>query len=280
MVVRLWVAPEARASAETLATRWGLQVEVIEDRRAAVKAAVKAQRSTSDAANETPPWGLWYDQDGLALQAYELPVPAPIRADFQGGALGWRTQSSRPLAGEAVVRACQLKARQEALGRAPVVWDLTAGLGRDGWILAHAGARVRLVERHPMILALLMQAHHAASQDPERAATAARLTVEGGDALAVLRAVDADTVRPDIIYLDPMFPHREASALVKLDMRLFRAVVGTDDDADTLLDAARRVARTWVVVKRPRLAPDLADCPPDDRLIGQANRFDRYRAFD
>jgi 16S rRNA (guanine1516-N2)-methyltransferase len=41
-----------------------------------------------------------------------------------------------------------------------------------------------------------------------------------------------------VIYLDPMFPHREKTALVKKEMRLFRPLVGDDPDAPALLQAA------------------------------------------
>ena len=43
---------------------------------------------------------------------------------------------------------------------------------------------------------------------------------------------------PDVVYLDPMFPHREKSALVKKEMRVFQELVGADNDADDLLDFA------------------------------------------
>eukprot|EP00537_Pseudo-nitzschia_pungens_P003406 CAMPEP_0172368064 /NCGR_PEP_ID=MMETSP1060-20121228/24890_1 /TAXON_ID=37318 /ORGANISM="Pseudo-nitzschia pungens, Strain cf. cingulata" /LENGTH=491 /DNA_ID=CAMNT_0013092521 /DNA_START=96 /DNA_END=1571 /DNA_ORIENTATION=+ len=41
-------------------------------------------------------------------------------------------------------------------GKGAVVWDLTAGLGQDSLVLARNGARrVRMVERHPVVAALL-----------------------------------------------------------------------------------------------------------------------------
>ena len=40
-----------------------------------------------------------------------------------------------------------------------VVWDLTAGLGQDALVLARNGAkRVHMVERHPVVAALLLDA--------------------------------------------------------------------------------------------------------------------------
>jgi 16S rRNA (guanine1516-N2)-methyltransferase len=137
---------------------------------------------------------------------------------------------------------------------------------------------VQLCERSPIIAALLASGLARALSDPAIAETASRMQLMTKDAhlvlaeLAVMSAVD----RPEVVYLDPMFPHREKSALVKLDMRVFRQVVGEDNDADDLLALARQVATKRVVVKRPRLAPDLAGLAPHERLLGQSSRFDLY----
>ena len=86
----------------------------------------------------------------------------------------------------------------------------------------------------------------------------------------------------DVVYLDPMFPHREKSALVKKEMRIFQELLGDDVDADQLLAPALNLARHRVVVKRPRQAPDLNNQVPTYRLEGKACRFDIYalKAFD
>ena len=81
---------------------------------------------------------------------------------------------------------------------------------------------------------------------------------------------------PDVIYLDPMFPVRSKSAQVKKEMRIFHQLVGADPDSDSLLDAALSQARYRVVVKRPRIAPALANTPPNYTLEGKSNRYDIY----
>lgn len=68
---------------------------------------------------------------------------------------------------------------------------------------------------------------------------------------------------PQVIHLDPMFPSRDKSALVKKEMRLFKPLVGADDDAPDLLAAALALATHRVVVKRPRKAPSIAGATPD-----------------
>lgn len=79
-----------------------------------------------------------------------------------------------------------------------------------------------------------------------------------------------------VVYLDPMFPHNDKSALVKKEMRAFRPVVGDDLDADQLLDAALAIAENRVVVKRPRKAPFLADRKPSLQFQGKSSRYDIY----
>jgi 16S rRNA (guanine1516-N2)-methyltransferase len=73
-----------------------------------------------------------------------------------------------------------------------------------------------------------------------------------------------------------MFPHRDKSALVKKEMRVFRAVVGEDPDADALLAPALAAAKKRVVVKRPKLAPWLGQKKPSLSMEGKSGRFDIY----
>lgn len=45
----------------------------------------------------------------------------------------------------------------------PVLWDLTAGLGTDSFMLASAGWRVRMFERSPVVAALVQVWHAVAN---------------------------------------------------------------------------------------------------------------------
>jgi 16S rRNA (guanine1516-N2)-methyltransferase len=82
--------------------------------------------------------------------------------------------------------------------------------------------------------------------------------------------------QPDVIYLDPMYPHKEKSALVKKEMRVFQSLVGEDLDADALLAPAIALAKYRVVVKRPSYAPPLANKKPSTSINMKKNRFDVY----
>ncbi|MBF0182125.1 MAG: class I SAM-dependent methyltransferase [Magnetococcales bacterium] len=153
-------------------------------------------------------------------------------------------------------------------GVRPVILDLTPGLGRDAFVLAALGCEVTMVERSPVVAALLEDGLRRAAMLPE----AARLHLRRGDAVAFLEGLPAG--HPcRVIYLDPMHPEREKSALVKKEMRLLRAVVGDDPDAGELARAALTRAGTRVVIKRPRLAPPLGP-PPQRVVMGQRVRYD------
>ena len=259
---------ERQQLAQALAVQLGLSLALLTDRRELLPS--RHERQDTDALV------LWLDSQGLGLQAIEKPLPAPVRVDFASDALRWRTAQGGG-GGEAVVKACGVKPHMTGSARLRVL-DATAGWGRDSWLLAHVGADVQSCERSPIVQALLRDGLSRALANPETCATASRLQLHAGSAQAVLMQLRElpSQDRPETVYLDPMFPHRDKSALVKLDMRLFRQVVGSDDDADELLLLARQVATRRIVVKRPRHAPDLAGVAPHQRMEGQSNRFDLY----
>ncbi len=208
----------------------------------------------------------------LQLQARGPDAPGPLYVDFVSGTLGYR-QRQAGHAHEPLARAVGIKNRLTA----PSVVDATAGLGRDAFMLACLGCRVTLLERSPIIAALLRDGIERARDLPAGAAVIARMHLLNGDAAAYLAALTEED-RPDVAYLDPMYPGRDKSALVKKEMRYLRAVVGDDLDAPALLAAALRGARRRVVVKRPRLAAALAGPPPSSTLMGSTTRFDIYLA--
>lgn len=144
-------------------------------------------------------------------------------------------------------------------------------------MLAGLGARVLLVERVAAIVALLEDGLARARADAETAEIAARMRLVHGDAARDLEGLVAQAdVPPQVIHLDPMFPHRDKSALVKKEMRLFRTLAGDDEDAPRLLEAALDVASHRVVVKRPRKAPPIAGPAPRHVLEGKTSRYDLY----
>ncbi|RWS36666.1 16S rRNA (guanine(1516)-N(2))-methyltransferase, partial [Erwinia amylovora] len=112
----------------------------------------------------------------------------------------------------------------------PDVVDATAGLGRDAFVLAALGCRGRMLERKPGVAALLDDGLSRGYADAEMGSwLRARLTLLHASSLLALTDI---TPPPDVLYLDPMYPHQQQSALVKKEMRVFQSLVGADDDAE------------------------------------------------
>ncbi|MGM0769214.1 MAG: class I SAM-dependent methyltransferase [Pseudomonadota bacterium] len=209
------------------------------------------------------------DEQGLCLQMTGKGAPGPVRAEFVSGKAGYRREHGGGT-GQLVARAIGLQKT-----RAPLhVVDATAGLGQDAFVLAGLGCRVTLFERNPVIHALLADGLARAALNTDCAPIVARMTLCPGSSAEWL--AQAPEGAADIVYLDPMFPHRDKSALVKKEMQVFRAVVGDDDDSEALLAAALKAARYRVVVKRPRKAAAIAGPEPATRIEGKSSRYDLY----
>lgn len=201
----------------------------------------------------------------LELHKLDEPSLGAVYVDFAYGAMDHRRRFGGGR-GQAIAKAAGLKH-----GVTPSVIDATAGLGRDAFVLASLGCEVTLIERHPAVAALLDDGLARAAVAADVAGIVARMQLRHGSALQLLQELSAD-----VVYLDPMFPHRRKSALVKKEMRVFQALVGADDDADRLLAAAMLAAQRKVVVKRPDYAPPLANKKPSSTVTTKNHRFDIY----
>lgn len=219
-------------------------------------------------AHKVPAQGLIleYRADGLALRDAGAPREQPLRVDFTKGAMGYRHRQGIAK-NELLARAAGIKG-----GSRPSVLDATAGLGRDAFLLASLGCEVTMLERHPVVYALLEDGMRRAFLDPRLRPVIERMHLLAADAMRL----PPDSRGFDVVVLDPMFPQRNKSALVKKPMRLFHELVGQDDGADAMLDRLRSLARKRVVVKRPLHALQLAGCKPDVIYRGKAVRFDVY----
>lgn len=190
-----------------------------------------------------------------------------LLVDFVGGAVGHRFRSGegrgQPLA----------KATGFTSGVTPQIVDATAGLGRDAFFLASLGAQVTLIERSETLHALLVDGMERARQAGGRfAETVDRMTLLHGDSCELLPAL-----RPEVILVDPMHPPRGNTALVKKEMRIIREIVGTDPDAEVLMQVALDAAQCRVVLKWPLRAPPMAGLrKPSHQIQGKSTRFDVF----
>ena len=228
-------------------------------------------------------------------ERFDLPIQESIPSDgyylqFSDEGLGLYAADSRqkPLHLDweqdlTNLRRRQAEGRRQPLGRAvglkagkplPKVLDLTAGLGRDGLVLASLGCCMTLVERSPIVAALLFDAQRRALDVDELQSLLQNLNLQYADGSAVLRQLSPPL--PDVLYLDPMYPVRKKSAAVKKAMQFFHAVVGKDEDAEQLLYQAREIGIPRIVVKRPKAAQPLGDLAADAVIKSENTRYDVY----
>ncbi|MGU3576902.1 class I SAM-dependent methyltransferase [Brucellaceae bacterium C25G] len=187
--------------------------------------------------------------------------------DFVGGAVGHRFRSGegrgQPLA----------KAAGFSGNITPSIVDATAGLGRDAFFLASLGAHVTLIERSQKMYQLLQEAMlRAASEGGRIADTISRMTLLHGDSKDIL-----PDLKPQVILVDPMHPPRGNTALVKKEMRQIREIVGTDPDAEKLMQVALECAQNRVVLKWPlRAAPMENIVKFSHQILGKSTRYDVF----
>ncbi len=186
------------------------------------------------------------------------------------------------LNGKNNVRRIKMSARKELLAVAmglhrqknKTICDLTAGWGQDAFVMACLGAKVIMIERSPVVAALLQDAWQRACQ----VESIQKLSWQflNMDSFEYLQELEIKNY-PQVIYLDPMFPERKKSALVKKEMQILQKIIGEENDSAKLLNSALRKAKERVVVKRPRLAePLLPEIKRDLILFGKNTRFDIY----
>ncbi len=213
---------------------------------------------------------LVYSAEGLALKQTGENEPGPLIISFTSPSMLYRVKHGGGRR-QALARAIGLKK-----GWQPSVIDATAGLGRDGFILASLGCQVHMLERSPIMAVLLEDAIMRAERSEQTAGIIKnRLQLTRIDSSEFLQNLKPDNY-PDVVYLDPMFPKRTKSSLVKKEMRILRIVTGDDQDATGLFDIALARARNRVVIKRPRLAPKLGSLAPSHQIRGKTSRFDVY----
>ncbi|VFP79743.1 Ribosomal RNA small subunit methyltransferase J [Candidatus Erwinia haradaeae] len=160
----------------------------------------------------------------------------------------------------------------------PDILDATAGLARDAFILAACGCRVRMLERNPVITALLEDGLRRGYANQEIGPwLRMRLTLLNIPSLFVVKSLNP---KPDVIYIDPMYPEKKKNSLVKKEMRILKSLIGADEDADKLLQCARMLATKRIVVKRPRYAQSLDGMQTNNFIKTKNHRFDIYSPID
>jgi len=222
------------------------------------------------------------DHDQGWLQLCGANAPGPVMVDFSDPAMLYRRKGGQ---NELLGRAVGVKAN-----RHPQVFDATAGLGRDAFVLADLGCTVTLSERSPVLAWLLDSAVSTAliSQHQQVRDAAARMRVVHGDscdiqfmdgqgnghAMGPTASDAAQADHPRVIYLDPMFPEKKSAAAKKDLALLQRLHSDVDDTGEQLLSWALAQPVSRIVIKRPIKAPFLGQHKPSHSIAGKAVRFD------
>lgn len=184
-------------------------------------------------------------------------------------------------------------ANEKSLPATPIAIDATAGLGQDSFLLAAAGFTVYMFEQDPIIAALLEDALDRAKSDPVLANIVERMHLFAEDSISALQRLGTSlsrdeqmpqtsdsqpylTVKPDVIYLDPMFPERTKSAAVKKKFQLLHHLEHPCENEEELLGAAMNIQPRKIVVKRMAKGPFLAGKKPSYSIKGKSIRYDCY----
>ena len=142
-------------------------------------------------------------------------------------------------------------------------------------MLATLGCNLRMIESCQPVAQLLEDGLLRARADEDTSVIAQRMRLYNGDALDLLPTL-ARRQRPDVVYLDPMYPPREKSAAVKKEMQMLQVLTDAPSDGATLLELALKCADRRVVVKRPVHAGPLGDKPPQACVNSPKTRYDIY----
>ncbi len=163
--------------------------------------------------DKSSPLALVLTDERLELRKLDEPKLGAIAVNFVDGTMAHRRKFGGGR-GEAVAKAVGIKGDY-----LPTVIDATAGLGRDAFVLAAVGCKVLLVERNPIVAALLEDGLNRAYQDVEIGSFMQERMI-----LADVRDIsqlDPQSQMAEVVYLDPMYPHKQKSALVKKKCECF-----------------------------------------------------------
>lgn len=89
-----------------------------------------------------------------------------------------------------------------------------------------------------------------------------------------IKALEEQTVHPDVVVLDPMFPKRQKSGLIKKKFQLLQQLEQPCAEEDALLQAAISCGPRRIVIKRPLKGPYLAGVKPSYSIKGKSVRYD------
>lgn len=211
------------------------------------------------------------------IELFDQQLNTSIAIDFVHGSQAHRQQFGGGR-GQAIAKAVGLKS-----GITPSILDTTAGMAGDAYVLATLGCSVTLIERSSILFCLLENAVERASlSESFQPVLKQGFHIINGDANNyITQQQAANNKAPDVIYIDPMYPVRKKSALVKKDMQILQRLLhqqtlSNTNNAAELLNRALLFANKRVVVKRPIQAETLSSITPNTCIKSKKTRYDIY----
>jgi len=197
----------------------------------------------------------------------------PVFADFVSGIADYRRRHGKYTPKSPIIRAVSVPGK--TFEETHVV-DATGGLGIDSFTLAFMGFKVTLIERDPIIFTLLQDGFQRGLQCKEIKAVLSKITLVNEDSFDYLKRVygnGKDTIdMPDVIYLDPMYPHRDKVALPKKTMILARRFLPQTAGLEEFLEFTRHYCKHKVVLKRPYY--ETSENPDTKKFKGRSTSFE------
>lgn len=195
-----------------------------------------------------------------------------ISVNFTSGKINHRIKTStvkNPLA-----RAAGIKGRMEKI---PFIVDATAGLGTDSFLLSSLGARVAGFERNPFLFYLLEKGLENYFQVNENHND---LVFIHSDSSSLFKELLQNNImeRPDVIYLDPMYPlENKKKTKPKKELEVLRKIIGKDNDSHILFNELVSNKNLRIVVKRPIHSPLISEIiKPSHKIESKLVRYDVY----
>jgi 16S rRNA (guanine1516-N2)-methyltransferase len=160
----------------------------------------------------------------------------------------------------------------------PSILDTTAGLAGDAFVLATLGCPVTLIEYSPIIFSLIENAvERATLSEKFQAILKQGFRIINCDSNNYITdQIEKNSSKPDVIYIDPMYPERKKSALVKKDMQILQRLHEKNNNTSELLENALLYAKKRVVVKRPIHAETINNRRPNTCIKSKKTRYDIY----
>lgn len=210
---------------------------------------------------------LVFERDKIVL--FDKTLNTKIFVDFIDGSLAHREKYGGGK-GQAIAKAIGLNKMTN-----PSVIDATAGLARDAYVLAALGCKVTLVEQSPVLYTLIRDGIDRALTSTQEHSVTNFTHLVNANSKTYLEHSNKEP-KPDVIYIDPMYPERKKSALVKKDMQILHKLIGESENEVELLSTALNYADKRVVVKRPAHAPIISGQEPTMSISSKKTRYDVY----